>query len=202
MCTFFRITFSETLPIFSKPKKALVIKKNDWDSVWEEHFPDEDEKLLKQFFIKSLSETCRGKLGEEFAKTKAEVDSLHSINKELLERQEKLTDLLKKVDLKNTEVQTSKDLLEDTKEFVRKCDEIQSKDFTRENIDEVVEIGPSQKPLLDLIVADEAIKDTIYALGHLLNEGHLSLEIYLKKIRDLSRKQFVVRQKITLHTSM
>merc|ERR1712032_1324655 len=149
--------------------------------VWEEHFPDEDEKLLKQFFVKSLSETCRAKMGEEFAKTKAEVDSLHSINKE---------------------VQESKELLEDTEKLAMECDEIQSKEFTRENIDEVVEIDPSHKMLLELIIADEAIKDTVYALGHLLNEGNLSLEIYLKKIRDLSRKQFVIRQKINLNTSL
>ena len=197
-----RITFSETLPIFSKPKKIPVIKKNEWDSVWEEHFPDEDEKLLKQFFVKSLSETCRGKMGEEFAKTKAEIDSLHSINKELLERQEELSDILKTIDLRNTEVHESKDLLEDTEKMSMECDEIQSKEFTRENIDEVVEIDPSHKTLLELIIADEAIKDTVYALGHLLNEGNLSLEIYLKKIRDLSRKQFVIRQKINLNTSL
>ena len=179
-----------------------MIKKNDWDSVWEEHFPNEDEKLLKQYFIKSLSETCRGKLGEEFAKTKAEVDSLHLINKELLERQENLTNILRTIDLKNTEVKESKDLLEDTEKYLRKCDEIQSKEFTEDNVDEVVEIGPSHKSLLELIVVDEAIKDTIYALGHLLNEGNLSLEIYLKKIRELSRKQFVIRQKINIYTSM
>ena len=179
-----------------------MIKKNDWDSVWEEHFPDEDEKLLKQFFVKSLSETCRGKLGEEFAKTKAEVDSLHSINKELLERQEALSDILKTIELRNTEVQESKGLLEDTKKLAMECDEIQSKEFTQENIDEVVEIDPSHKTLLELNIADEAIKDTVYALGHLLNEGNLSLEIYLKKVRDLSRKQFVIRQKINLNTSL
>ena len=197
-----RVTFSETPPIFSKPKKTLTIKKNDWDSVWEEHFPDEDEKVLKQFFIKSLSETCRAKLGEEFAKTKAEVDSLHSTNKELLERQEKLADILKNIDLNNIAVQNSKDLLKDTEQYVRKCNEIQSKEFSRENVDEVVEIEPSHKTLLELIVVDEALKDTIYALGHLLNEGTISLEVYLKKIRDLSRKQFVVRQKITLYYSL
>lgn len=170
--------------------------------MWEEHFPDEEEKVLKQFFIKSLSETCRAKLGEEFAKTKAEVDSLHLTNKELLERQEKLTNILQKIDLNNSEVQNSKDLLSDTGKYVRKCNEIQSKEFSRENIDEVVEIEPSHQNLLELIVVDEALKDTIYALGHLLNEGTISLEVYLKKVRDLSRKQFVVRQKITLCSSL
>ena len=158
--------------------------------------------MLKQFFIKSLSETCRAKLGEEFAKTKAEVDSLHLTNKELLERQEKLTNILKKIDSNNSEVQNSKDLLSDTEKFVTKCNEIQSKEFSRENIDEVVEIEPSHQNLLELIVEDEALKDTIYALGHLLNEGTISLEVYLKKVRDLSRKQFVVRQKITLCSSL
>ena len=92
--------------------------------------------------------------------------------------------------LRNTEVQESKDLLRDTEKYVRKCDEIQSKEFTRENIDEVVEIDPGHKTLLELIIADEAIKDTVYALGHLLNEGNLSLEIYLKKRYHPNIKSF------------
>ena len=174
-----------------------MIKKDDWDSVWEEHFPDEDEKLLKNFFIKSLSETCRGKLGEEFAKTKAEIDSLHSINKELLEKQENIEKFLKTMDLQTSEVQESLEVLKETKDFVRKCNKIQSKEIERENVDDLVEIRQkSHKKMLDLILADEAIKDSVYALGQLLNNSNLPLETYLKKVRDLSRKQFLIRQKM------
>ena len=83
-----RITFSETPPVFSKPKNVprRKLSKDEWESVWEEHFPDEEEKVLKNFFLKSASETCRAKLGEEFAKTRAEIDSLHSVNRDLIER--------------------------------------------------------------------------------------------------------------------
>ena len=43
--------------MFSKPKVARKLSRDSgWESVWEDHFPDHEEKLLKNFFLKSASE--------------------------------------------------------------------------------------------------------------------------------------------------
>ena len=56
-CSIFRITFSEIPPVFSKPKVPRKLSRDSgWESVWEDHFPDHEEKLLKNFFLKSASE--------------------------------------------------------------------------------------------------------------------------------------------------
>merc|ERR1719427_1410317 len=39
-----RVTFSETPPVFSRPRKPTSTSA---EAVWEEHFPDQDEKLLR-----------------------------------------------------------------------------------------------------------------------------------------------------------
>ena len=177
------------------PRRKL--SKDEWESVWEEHFPDEEEKLLKNFFLKSASETCRSKLGEEYAKTRAEIDSLHSVNKELLEKQDDLVNMLKDIELKDSEVETNTGLLTESKELLDDINAVQSKEMTKEDIDNLVEIpNAAHSQLLDLIVTDEAINDCIYALGPTLDNEQLSLEAYLKKVRELSRKQFHVRQRI------
>ena len=43
--------------MFSKPKVPRKLSRDSgWESVWEDHFPDHEEKLLKNFFLKSASE--------------------------------------------------------------------------------------------------------------------------------------------------
>lgn len=196
---FFRITFSETPPVFSKPKNVprRKLSKDEWESVWEEHFPDEEEKVLKNFFLKSASETCRAKLGEEFAKTRAEIDSLHSVNRELIDRQEKLVDLLDDIELKQTEVEENVETIGGSHKTLENLESVLATEFTKDNVDDVVEvIQPSDNLILEAIVADEAINDSIYALGRVLDSDIISVETYLKKVRELSRKQFHTRQRI------
>ena len=165
--------------------------------MWEEHFPDEEEKLLKNFFLKSASETCRAKLGEEFAKTRAEIDSLHVVNKDLLERQEKLVDILDETELKQSEVEEIILNIEQSKQVLDELKPVLDTDITKNEVDSLVETPiPLDAAILEATVADEAVKDCIYALGRALSNDKISVETYLKKVRELSRKQFHTRHKI------
>ena len=197
-CSIFRITFSETPPVFSKPKVPRKLSRDSgWESVWEDHFPDHEEKLLKNFFLKSASETCRAKLGEEYAKTRAEIDSLHSVNKELLEKQEDLATILKDGEMKNDSVESYIGSLQSAKGTLERISADQSRELTEADVDHLVEVpGAVDAQIVELVAADEAIKDCVYALGRVLDADQLDLELYLKRVRELSRKQFSVRQKI------
>lgn len=188
-----RVTFSETPPVFSRPRKPASTSA---ESVWEEHFPDQDEKLLRTFFLKSASETCRAKLGEEFSRTKAEVDSLHSVNKELIDRQEEIQTRLQRC-------RATKEDIEDSIESLQKASEtlnlIKSKTFDEEarredRIEDFINVHAGHTHVLEAIATDEALDDCIYALGLALDSDKLSIEVYLKKVREMSRKQFHCRQ--------
>ena len=140
---------------------------------------------------------CHLWLGEEFAKTRAEIDSLHSVNKELLEKQEKLVKVLEKVEISNTEVDNNIESLKESESVLETIKATQNQEWCKEDIDNLVEItAKTDSQLLDLTVTDEAINDCYYALGHKLDNNQISLETYLKKIRELSRKQFTTRQRI------
>ena len=52
---------------------------------------------------------------------------------------------------------------------------------------------PVYRQLVDAFVEDSSIDDAIYVLGEALRLGRLESEIYLKKVRNLSRKQFFLR---------
>jgi ESCRT-I complex subunit TSG101 len=52
---------------------------------------------------------------------------------------------------------------------------------------------PVHRQIVDAFVQDSAIDDVIYVLGEALRLGHLPWDVYLKKVRNLSRKQFFLR---------
>ena len=47
--------------------------------------------------------------------------------------------------------------------------------------------------ILDAFAQDAAIEDAVYGLGEVLRAGRLDCSNYLKKVRNLSRKQFLQR---------
>lgn len=52
---------------------------------------------------------------------------------------------------------------------------------------------PSQNRLLNAYAEEAAIEDAIYYIGEALRNGALDLEVFLKHVRQLSRKQFMLR---------
>ena len=191
-----RITFSETPPVFSKPKVTSKRKpsKDGFESVWEEHFPDEDEKLLKTFFLKSASETCRSKLGEEFSKTKAEVDSLHSVNKELIDRQEDIQNML--LDMRSKEIEAKENIkvIGEALDIFKIVADENLAQASVDVVDELIHVPNAiHAQMLEAVSSDEAINDCIYALGRALENEKITLDVYLRKVRELSRKQATAR---------
>ena len=202
LCTLLQITratFSEAPPVFAKPRQDRArrkVSKDEFESVWDEHFPDEEEKMLKSFFLTSASETCRTKLGEEFSRTRAEVDSLHSVNKELIDRQEELEKLRRRLGELETEAGGAVETVRHARDTLVQVKEARgvSAPVTAETVDELIKVSnPAHRQLLDAVANDEAINDCIYALGQALKNDQISTAVYLKKVRELSRKQFVCR---------
>lgn len=162
--------------------------------------PSDDDLITDEHVRASLLSACeqslRDRLEEEFMKTKAEVQSLHSTNKELLDGQEKINDILTSIECKILEVDEHKDKLDkkaaDMKDIIEKLDAI---DLKVEDADDFVTVsgGALHSQILDAFALDAAIEDAIYSLGESLRAGRLECSDYLKKVRNLSRKQFLQR---------
>ncbi|TPP58355.1 Tumor susceptibility protein [Fasciola gigantica] len=62
------------------------------------------------------------------------------------------------------------------------------------NVDEAVDTTfPLYKQLVSSFAEEQAIEDAVYYLGDALGKGALDLDSFLKKVRELSRKQFILR---------
>ena len=192
-----RATFSETPPVFAKPRQARRKEnKEEFESVWDEHYPDEEEKMLKSFFLTSASEECRTKLGEEYSRTRAEVESLHSINKELIDRQEELDRLRERLAELKVEAREDVKTVRQARDLLKEVQEARSitTRVTSETVDELVKVNKaSDRQLMEAVANDEAIKDCVYSLDQALRKDRISVDIYLKKVRELSREQFSCR---------
>ena len=61
---------------------------------------------MRASFLSAVEERMKPKVTEEFMKTKAEVQSLHSTNRELLDGQEKINSILSSIGDKIVEVES------------------------------------------------------------------------------------------------
>ncbi len=65
------------------------------------------------------------------------------------------------------------------------------------SVDAAVEVTyPLYRQLLDAHVEDAAIEDSIYYLGEALRNGVVDCDTFLKNARNISRRQFFLRQTV------
>ena len=139
----------------------------------------------------------REKFTEEFYKTKAELQTLHSTNKELLDGQEDIGAIEAELEAKVSRVHSC--LQDLSLEHRSLQDAISGIDqMAPEALNTDHGIIDAEEPVHGQIVKcfaeDAAISDAIYHLGEGFRLGLFpSLDMYLKKVRNLSRQQFYLR---------
>lgn len=161
---------------------------------------DEDfitEEQLKASFVTAVESKLKVKLEEELLKTKAEIDSLHSTNKELLDGQEKIDDILKELSEAEKDLDGHVEALNiqdmELEAALLRLKELEEK----KDVDEFVVVkNACDAQIVDAVAADSVLDDGIYSLGRVFDEGIIECDVYLKKVRDLSRKQFLQRATI------
>ena len=156
------------------------------------------DEQLRESLLSAAEEVLRDKLSEEFAKTKAELESLHATSRELLDGQEKIVEIEKSLEEKISEIQTFiGELQNEQRELSAALERLTviENDVSVLNVDTgVINVElPVYRQLVDAFVEDSSIDDAIYVLGEALRLGHLQSEVYLKKVRNLSRRQFFLR---------
>ena len=150
---------------------------------------------MRASLLSAAEERMKPKVTEEFMRTKAEVQSLHSTNRELLDGQEKIHSILSSIGDKIVEVESHKvDLKAKEAEIGVAMEHLTLLETQRPGPDEVIAVPDgAHAQLVEAFAMDSAIDDAIFTLGEGLRLGVLDCEVYLKKVRNLSRKQFLQR---------
>uniref|UniRef100_A0A8P4KPD2 Tumor susceptibility 101a n=1 Tax=Dicentrarchus labrax TaxID=13489 RepID=A0A8P4KPD2_DICLA len=152
------------------------------------------EDTIRASLISAVSDKLRWRMKEEMDRAQAELDALKRTEEDLKKGHQKLEEMVSRLDQEVTEVDRNIDLLKRKDEELSEALEKMENQSENNDIDDViVPTAPLYKQILNLYAEENAIEDTIFYLGEALRRGVIDLEVFLKHVRLLSRKQFQLR---------
>ncbi|XP_048340796.1 tumor susceptibility gene 101 protein isoform X3 [Sphaerodactylus townsendi] len=152
------------------------------------------EDTIRASLISAVSDKLRWRMKEEMDRAQAELNALKRTEEDLKKGHQKLEEMVTRLDQEVTEVDKNIELLKKKDEELSSALEKMESQSENNDIDEViVPTAPLYKQILNLYAEENAIEDTIFYLGEALRRGVIDLDIFLKHVRLLSRKQFQLR---------
>jgi len=142
----------------------------------------------------AVEDKVRRGLREQVEEKAAEMQVLRNTGQELEQGKAKLVALVERLGREEEQVERDSSILQQKRE---ELEALVAKTETTEPIqpDEAVEAGtPLYRQLVSAYAEESAAEDVIYMLGRALGEGVLECEAYLKQVRSISRKQFLLRE--------
>uniref|UniRef100_A0A2M4AGB9 Putative vacuolar sorting protein/ubiquitin receptor vps23 n=1 Tax=Anopheles triannulatus TaxID=58253 RepID=A0A2M4AGB9_9DIPT len=151
------------------------------------------EEHIRASLISAVEDKLKRRVHEKVNQCQAEIQTLKRTQMELNEGQSKIQDIMTRLQRDEQELTKSITVLKDKeKELERALESIEQVDTI--DVDEAVTTtAPLYKQLLNAYAEEAAIEDATYFIGEALRSGVIDLEVFLKQIRQLSRKQFMLR---------
>ncbi|KAJ8343182.1 hypothetical protein SKAU_G00305110 [Synaphobranchus kaupii] len=152
------------------------------------------EDTIRASLLSAVSDKLRWRMKEEMDRAQAELDALKRTEEDLKKGHQRLEDMVSRLDQEVAEVDRNIDLLKKKDEELSTALEKMENQSENNDIDDViVPTAPLYKQILNLYAEENAIEDTIFYLGEALRRGVIDLEVFLKHVRLLARKQFQLR---------
>lgn len=151
------------------------------------------EEHIRASLLSAVEDKLRRRLKEQFSQLQAELETLRRTQQELTSGSSHLADLFEKLKREKQELEKNVNILQD-KETELEKEIAKLSDNQSIDVDEAVTtIAPLYKQMLNAFAEEAATEDAIYYLGEGLRSGTLDLDAFLKQVRQLSRRQFMLR---------
>lgn len=158
------------------------------------------EEHIKVSLISAVEDKLRRRIQERVNQAQAEIETLQRVKQELHEGGTKIDERLARMEREQADMRSNIAVLQDKKLAVEKAaieaaaKVADSGNGGQFNVDEAVTTtAPLYKQLLNAYAEEAATEDANYYLGEALRNGVIDLEVFLKHVRQLSRKQFLLR---------
>ncbi|XP_015790509.1 tumor susceptibility gene 101 protein [Tetranychus urticae] len=152
------------------------------------------EEHIRASLITAVNDKIKERLRERLGRSYAENEVLGKYSEDLVRGKNKLESLMKRMENDKIELENCK------KTLTLKSAQIDELIVKLENEQKVNAIddafGPQEplyKQLLNAFAEENATVDAIYYLGEARRKGVIDLEAFLKNVRELSRRQFMLR---------
>lgn len=151
------------------------------------------EEHIKASLISAVEDKLKRRIQERVNQCQAEIETLDRTKQELTEGQTKIESIISRLQREEVELKKNISVLKDKEQELEKSLESLEK-MDGIDVDEaVITTAPLYRQLLNAYAEESATEDAIYYLGEALRNGVIDLEVFLKHVRQLSRKQFMLR---------
>ncbi|XP_053994350.1 tumor susceptibility gene 101 protein [Hylaeus anthracinus] len=151
------------------------------------------EEHIRASLLSAVEDKLRRRLKEQFLQLAAELETLRRTQQELTSGSDHLTDLFNRLKREKAELEKNINILQD-KEAELEKEIAKLSDNQSIDVDEAVTtIAPLYKQMLNAFAEEAATEDAIYYLGEGLRCSIIDLDAFLKQVRQLSRRQFMLR---------
>uniref|UniRef100_A0A1B0DB50 Uncharacterized protein n=1 Tax=Phlebotomus papatasi TaxID=29031 RepID=A0A1B0DB50_PHLPP len=151
------------------------------------------DEHIRASLLSAVEEKMWRRIVERVNQRQAELDTLKRTKQELQEGRSKIEEIVSSLEREEADLKRHLSVLNDKKEELDKSLEA----FERKDgidVDEAVSTtAPLYRQLINVYADEAATEDAIYYMGEALRNGVIDLEVFLKYVRQLSRKQFVLR---------
>ncbi|XP_028916161.1 tumor susceptibility gene 101 protein isoform X2 [Ornithorhynchus anatinus] len=190
------VVFGDEPPVFSRPTVSASYP--PYQATGPPNRPARDgtisEDTIRASLISAVSDKLRWRMKEEMDRAQAELNALKRTEEDLKKGYQKLGEMVTRLDQEVVEVDKNIELLKKKDEELSSALEKMENQSENNDIDEVIiPTAPLYKQILNLYAEENAIEDTIFYLGEALRRGVIDLDVFLKHVRLLSRKQFQLR---------
>ncbi|XP_063043772.1 tumor susceptibility gene 101 protein-like isoform X2 [Engraulis encrasicolus] len=152
------------------------------------------EDTIRASLMSAVSDKLRWRMKEEMDRAQAELDALKRTEEDLKRGHQRLEDMISRIGQETTDVDRNIELLKQKDEEMKAALEKMDNQSESSDIDDViVPTAPLYRQILNLYAEENAIEDTIFYLGEALRRDVIDLDVFLKHVRILSRKQFQLR---------
>ncbi|KAG5897342.1 hypothetical protein JTB14_030228 [Gonioctena quinquepunctata] len=151
------------------------------------------DEHIRESLLTAIEEKLLRKMKEQFLQNQAELETLKRTQEELKQGKGKLDTILSRLEKEKNDLDRNITLLQDKEQELDKAIERISNQETIDVDDAVTTTAPLYKQLLNAFAEEAALEDAIYYMGEALRCGVIDLDVFLRQVRSLSRKQFMLR---------
>ncbi|KAI1304614.1 Tumor susceptibility -like protein [Halotydeus destructor] len=152
------------------------------------------QEHIRDSLMSAVMDKIKAKEREKISQTKAEMEVLKKTSHDLENGKRKLEEITRRMENEMIELADTKEKLTEKDNQLKELLSKHESQETQVDIDEA--FGPSEplyKQLVNAFAEENAIQDAIYLLSEALQKGVIDLELFLKNVRELSRKQFMLK---------
>ncbi|XP_023164137.1 tumor susceptibility gene 101 protein [Drosophila hydei] len=151
------------------------------------------EEHIKASLISAVEDKLKRRIQEKVNQYQAEIETLNRTKQELVEGSVKIDAIVARLEREEIDLQKNITVLRDKEEELKKSLENLENAEAIDPDEAVTTTAPLYRQLLNAYADEAATEDAIYYLGEGLRGGVIDLETFLKHVRQLSRKQFILR---------